>query len=62
MTSLVFPLSRMEGHARVTIEVQGGEVKSARFEAMELRGFEYLVKGVPAEQIPVIVQIGRAHV
>jgi F420-non-reducing hydrogenase large subunit len=55
MTSLVFPLSRMEGHARVTIDVQGGEVKSARFEAMELRGFEYLVKGVPAEQMPVIV-------
>jgi F420-non-reducing hydrogenase large subunit len=55
MTTLVFPLSRMEGHARVTIEIQGGEVKLARFEAMELRGFEYLVKGVPAEQIPVIV-------
>ncbi len=55
MTTLVFPLSRIEGHSRVTIEVQGGEVKSARFEAMELRGFQKLVQGVPAEQMAVIV-------
>lgn len=55
MTTLVFPLSRIEGHARVSIEVQGGEVKSARFQATELRGFQYLVRGVPAEQMPVIV-------
>jgi len=55
MTTLIFPLSRIEGHGRVTIEVQGGEVKSARFEAMELRGFQNLVYGVPAEQMAVIV-------
>ena len=55
MTTLVFPLSRIEGHAQVAIEVQGGEVKSARFQATELRGFHYLVRGVPAEQMPVIV-------
>jgi len=55
MTTLVFPLSRIEGHGRVTIEVQGGEVISARFEAMELRGFQNLVHGIPAEQIAVIV-------
>ncbi|MGA2489152.1 MAG: Ni/Fe hydrogenase subunit alpha [Anaerolineales bacterium] len=39
----------------MTIEVQGGEVVSARLEATELRGFQYLVHGVPAEQMPVIV-------
>jgi F420-non-reducing hydrogenase large subunit len=55
MTMLVFPLSRIEGHARVTIEVQGGEIVSTRLEATELRGFQYLVHGVPAEQMPVIV-------
>ena len=55
MTTLVFPLSRIEGHARVTIEVQGGKVKLARIEAMEMRGFQYLIHGVPAEQMPVIV-------
>ncbi len=55
MAILVFPLSRIEGHARVTIEVQGGEVVSARLEATEIRGFQYLVHGVPAAQMPVIV-------
>jgi F420-non-reducing hydrogenase large subunit len=55
MTTLVFPLSRIEGHARVSIEVNGGEVVSARFQATELRGFQYLVHGVPAQQMPVIV-------
>ena len=55
MTTLVFPLSRIEGHAHVSIEVNGGEVVSARFQATELRGFQYLVHGVPAQQMPVIV-------
>ena len=55
MPTLTFPLSRIEGHAQVIIEVQGGEVVSAYFEAMEIRGFRYFVQGVPAEQMPVIV-------
>jgi F420-non-reducing hydrogenase large subunit len=55
MPTLTFPLSRIEGHAQVVIEVQGGEVVSARFQAMEFRGFRYFVQGIPAEQMPVIV-------
>ena len=55
MPTLAFPLSRIEGHAQVVIEVQGGEVVSAHLEAMEFRGFEYFVQGVPAEQMVVIV-------
>ncbi len=55
MTTLTFPISRMEGHARVVVETRGGEVMSAHFQATELRGFEYLVQGAPAEQVPVIV-------
>ncbi|MCD6577640.1 MAG: Ni/Fe hydrogenase subunit alpha [Anaerolineaceae bacterium] len=55
MTTLTFPLSRIEGHARVEIEVSNGEVLSTRFQAMEKRGFSLMVKGVPAEQMPVIV-------
>lgn len=55
MTTLTFPLSRIEGHARVEIEVRDGEVLSTRFQAMEKRGFTLIVKGVPAEQMPVIV-------
>ncbi len=54
MPTLTFPLSRIEGHAQVVIEVHGGEVISAHFKAMEFRGFEHFVRGVPAEQMPVI--------
>ncbi len=55
MTSLVFPLSRIEGHARAIIEVQDGRVVTAHFQAMEMRGFQQFVQGIPAEQMPVIV-------
>jgi F420-non-reducing hydrogenase large subunit len=55
MPTLTFPLSRIEGHARVVIDVEGGEVRSASFQAMEFRGFRQFVKGVPAEQMTVIV-------
>lgn len=55
MATLTFPLSRIEGHARVEIEVRDGKVISTRFQAMEKRGFTLMVQGVPAEQMPVIV-------
>ena len=55
MATLTFPLSRIEGHAQVVIEVDGGKVLSARFQALEVRGFQNFVQGVPAEQMPVIV-------
>jgi len=55
MATLTFPLSRIEGHARVEIEVREGQVISTRFQAMEKRGFSLMVSGVPAEQMPVIV-------
>lgn len=55
MPTLIFPLSRIEGHARVEIEVQNGQVVATRFQAMEKRGFTLMVQGVPAEQMPVIV-------
>jgi coenzyme F420-reducing hydrogenase alpha subunit len=55
MTTLTFPLSRIEGHAQVVIEMRDGEVHSAHFKAMELRGFEHFLQGTPAEEMPVIV-------
>jgi len=55
MPTLTFPLSRIEGHAQVVIEVQNGQVLSAHFQATEFRGFEHFVLGVPAEQMVVIV-------
>jgi len=55
MPVLTFPLSRIEGHASVEIEVRDGRVISTRFKASEKRGFNYLIQGVPAEQVSVIV-------
>ena len=55
MTTITYPLSRIEGHARVVIDVYDNEVFRADFQAMEMRGFSYYVKGIPAEQITVIV-------
>jgi F420-non-reducing hydrogenase large subunit len=55
MPTLTFPLSRIEGHAQVVIEVERGKVISAHFQATEFRGFEHLIKGVPAEDMVVIV-------
>jgi coenzyme F420-reducing hydrogenase alpha subunit len=55
MPTLTFPLSRIEGHAQVVIEVQRGEIISAHFQATEFRGFEHFVHGIPAEQMVVIV-------
>ena len=31
------------------------EAAAAHFQATELRGFELLVQGIPAEQVPVLV-------
>jgi F420-non-reducing hydrogenase large subunit len=54
MTTLRFPLSRIEGHARVEMEVHDGRVVAAQFQAIEMRGFRYFMQGTPAEQMPVI--------
>ena len=37
MTTLIFPLSRIEGHARVVMEEEDGKLLSAQFQAVELR-------------------------
>ena len=54
MTKLTFPVSRIEGHAQVVIEVENGQVISSHFQATEMRGFSRFVEGTPAEQMPVI--------
>ncbi|MCD4753398.1 MAG: Ni/Fe hydrogenase subunit alpha [Anaerolineaceae bacterium] len=54
MTKLTFPISRIEGHAQVVIEVEEGQVISSYFQATEIRGFSRFVEGTPSEQMPVI--------
>ncbi len=54
-TTIQFPVSRIEGHAKVIVDISHGKVTSARFLAQEYRGFEQFLQGMPADQMPVIV-------
>ena len=38
----------------MVVELAGSQVKSAHFQATEMRGFQHLLQGVPAEQMPVV--------
>lgn len=51
----IHPLSRIEGHASVTINLDDkGEVADAHFHATELRGFEKFLEGAAIEEAPRI--------
>ncbi len=50
------PITRIEGHARITIMLdEQGEVAETRLNIMSLRGFEKFIEGKPAEEVPKIV-------
>jgi len=49
------PVSRVEGHAKVTIQLDdNGNVHDTRVNVIELRGFEKFCVGRPAEEMPRI--------
>src|SRR3989338_3619715 len=53
---VIQPVSRIEGHAKVTIQLDdSGNVSDARANVVELRGFERFCIGRPAEEMPRIV-------
>ena len=50
------PITRIEGHGRVTIQLDGaGNVADAKFHVFALRGFEKFCEGRPVEEMPRIV-------
>lgn len=52
----VKPVSRIEGHAQITIDVDdSGKATDARLNIMEVRGFEKFLQGRPVEEAPRIV-------
>lgn len=52
---VIDPVSRIEGHARVTIELDDhGAVASAHVHVAELRGIELLVEGRPIGELPAL--------
>ncbi len=55
-TITIAPVSRIEGHAKVTIQLgDDGNVKDTWMNVVELRGFEKFCEGRPAEEMPRIV-------
>jgi F420-non-reducing hydrogenase large subunit len=55
-TIVIQPVSRIEGHAKVTITLdESGNVQDSRVNVIELRGFEKFCIGRPVEELPRIV-------
>lgn len=53
---VIQPVSRIEGHARVTIILDdAGKVTDTRVQVVELRGFEKFCVGRPVEEMPRLV-------
>ncbi|MBI4620885.1 MAG: Ni/Fe hydrogenase subunit alpha [Desulfobacterales bacterium] len=51
------PISRLEGHGKVTIFLDGnGEVTDTRFHVTQFRGYERFCQGRPFEEMPIITQ------
>ena len=54
---VINPVTRIEGHAKVTINLnESGRVERTRFHVIEFRGFERFVRGRFYWEIPMIVQ------
>ncbi|HEX7598464.1 MAG TPA: nickel-dependent hydrogenase large subunit, partial [Polyangia bacterium] len=54
-TLTIDPVTRIEGHAKVRIEIgDDGKVDAATMHVLEFRGFERFVQGMQAELMPTI--------
>jgi len=52
----ISPTTRIEGHGKVTITLdESGNVSDVYFYATEIRGFDYFLRGMEAEQVPFII-------
>jgi F420-non-reducing hydrogenase large subunit len=55
-TITIQPVTRIEGHAKVTIQLDdSGNVQDTRVNVIELRGFEKFCIGRPAEEMPRVM-------
>lgn len=51
----ISPVSRIEGHAKITVQMDdAGNVSDAHFHVMEIRGFEKFLEGAAIEEAPRI--------
>jgi F420-non-reducing hydrogenase large subunit len=54
---LIDPITRIEGHGKIEITFNSyGEVRDARFQVPEFRGFEKFCEGRAAEEMPILTQ------
>ncbi|MCZ7650134.1 MAG: hypothetical protein M5U13_02800 [Thermoanaerobaculia bacterium] len=54
-TIAIDPVTRIEGHARVEIELDdAGKVRSSAFKVMDFRGFETFLRGMQVEMMPTV--------
>jgi NAD-reducing hydrogenase large subunit len=52
---LIDPVTRIEGHARVEIEVDDSKrITSSVFKVMDFRGFEAFLQGMQVEMMPTV--------
>src|SRR5471030_1977950 len=55
-TIVIDPVTRIEGHAKITLHLdEQGEVSDARFHVTQFRGFEKLCEGRPFTEMPSLM-------
>ena len=50
------PITRIEGHLRIEVEVEGGKVKNAWSSGQMFRGIEIMLQGRDPRDAPLFVQ------
>jgi len=50
------PITRIEGHLRIEVEVEGGKVKNAWSSGQMFRGIEIILRGRDPRDAPLFVQ------
>jgi len=50
------PITRIEGHLRIEVEVEGGKVKNAWSSGQMFRGIEMILQGRDPRDAPLFVQ------
>ena len=50
------PITRIEGHLRIEVEVEGGKVKNAWSSGQMFRGIEIILQGRDPRDAPLLVQ------
>ena len=53
---MIDPVTRIEGHLRIEVEVEGGKVKNAWSSGQMFRGIELILKGRDTRDAPLFTQ------